>query len=240
VKEGICVRASRFWGVAAIVALGFVAACDPAEGSGAPSASTGQPAGGTEADTGCDRAAGKAGRLLPDAESVAVGLAPIVRTKENPCIPLADLADAVLTFVPAANDPQPGAESVSHAQKAQFKSSINDLGGRVLAANQVTTCGYETDHLAIAIYQHADHPWSVGVAAVIRGDIDAAVDIAACYIESIIPAFPRDAPAPGLEPEGPRFGLCGSVTRPTARGEVYTVLTAGDSDQMCAFLEGAE
>jgi hypothetical protein len=235
------VRAS-LWGVAALVMLGLVAACDPAEGSGAPAPSTsaGQDGGPTKAVTGCDRAAGKAGQLLPDPESVEAGSAPIVRKKENPCIPLADLAGTVLEFVPAENDPEPGENSVSRAQKAQFRTSINDLAGRILAANQVTTCGYDTDRLAIAIYQHADHQWSVGVAAVIRGDIDAAVDIAACYIESIIPSFPSEDPAPRLAPAGPRFGLCGSVTRPTARGEVYTVLTAGDSDQMCAFLEGAD
>ncbi|QYN37043.1 hypothetical protein K1T35_07245 [Pseudonocardia sp. DSM 110487] len=176
--------------------------------------------------------------MLPDEESIGEFLEPIVRVDENPCIPLADLADAVLTFVPAGEDPQSG-QSVSRAQKAQFKSGLSDLAGRVIKANDVTKCGYETDHLAIAIYQHADYPWSVGVAAVVRGDIDAGIDIAACYIKGLVPVVPRDAPAPGLAPEGPRFGLCGSVTRPTARGEVYTVLTAGDSDQMCAFLEGA-
>jgi hypothetical protein len=244
VGEGTRVRASRFWSVIALV--GLVTACDPAGGigapsaggGGAPSASTGRPAGDTKADTGCDRAAGKAGQLLPDEESAEAWSEPIIRADENPCIPLADLADAVLAFVPAEKDPQSG-QSVSRVQKAQFKSSLGDLAGRVLTANELTKCGYETDHLAIAIYQHADYPWSVGVAAVVRGDIDAGVNIAACYIESLVPTVPRDAPAPGLAPEGPRFGLCGNVTRPTARGEVYTVLTAGDSDQMCAFLEGA-
>lgn len=235
-------RASRLWAVVVLVVSGLVAACDPAEGFGAPAPSTssGRQGGPTKAATGCDRAAGKAGQLLPDPESVEAGLAPITRTKENPCIPLADLADTVLELVPAENDPEPGENSISRTQKAQFKTSMNDLAGRVLTANQVTTCGYETDHLAIAIYQHPDHPWSVGVATVVRGDIDAAVDIAACYIESLVPSFPSDDAAPGLVPEGPRFGLCGNVTRPTARGEVYTLLTAGDSDQMCAFLEGAE
>ena len=101
-------------------------------------------------------AEGKAASLLPSpTKEIRIVLS-------NPCIPLTELAGAVLDFVPESD------ERV-RIDKAAFGKSVKRLSGRVFVANDIAECAYQTDRLAIAIYQQPAYRWSVGVVAVIRG-----------------------------------------------------------------------
>ncbi|MGI5127395.1 hypothetical protein ACQEVB_11350 [Pseudonocardia sp. CA-107938] len=216
--------------LAAAVAL-LLAGCDPdgdVPGHDPGPSVTSRP----KAETGCGSAAGKAGALLP------AGTSTFSAVDDNPCIPLADLAGAVLDLVPS------DAGEATKAHRAQFRSTVAKVSdpllkaaGRALSANAVAQCGYETDHLAVRLYQQDGYAWSVGAAAVIRGDIDAAADIGVCYLKGLLPQFAP--PSPGVTVPPPEWSPCASTSRPIRRGEVYTVIIAGTSDQMCQFLAPA-
>jgi hypothetical protein len=181
----------------------------------------------------CSAARGKAGALLPPEDDVFRDVS------TNPCIPLAELADLVLQLIPA------GAEDATPARRARFQETVARVSGpllktagHALSADGVARCGYETDHLAIRFYQQADpYPWSVGAAAVIRGDIDAAADITVCYLKGLLPQFAP--PSRGVTAPEPVWSPCARSSRPTHRGEVFTVIIAGTSDQMCGYLAQA-
>jgi hypothetical protein len=196
----------------------------------------GAPAPGTAAptpQTDCSAARGKAGALLPPEDDVFHAVS------TNPCIPLADLADQVLQLIPS------GTDEVTTARRARFQETVAKVSdpllkaaGHALSANAIAKCGYETDHLAIRFYQQAaPYPWSVGAAAVIRGDIDAAADITVCYLKGLLPQFAP--PTPGVTAPAPVWSPCARTSRPTRRGEVFTVIIAGTSDQMCGYLAQA-
>ena len=211
-------------GVVAIAVAGALLAspsCTRGVGSADPASTTSQPqATSTTPEPGCLVAEGKAASLLPTStKEIRIVLS-------NPCIPLTELAGAVLDFVPESD------ERVT-IDKAAFKKSVKRLSGRVFVANDVAECAYQTDRLAIAIYQQPAYRWSVGVVAVIRGHIGAGVDVSRCYITSQV--IPK-SDSPGPPQPGPQWEICADASRPTARGEVYTVLTVGDSDVMCQFL----
>ncbi len=208
--------------------------CAPGVGSADPASTTSQPPGvsstrpqpqatSTTPEPGCLVAEGKAASLLPSpTEEIRIVLS-------NPCIPLTELAGAVLDFVPESD------ERVT-IDKAAFGKSVKRLSGRVFVANDIAECAYQTDRLAIAIYQQPAYRWSVGVVAVIRGHIGATAEVAACYITSqVIPRVQQ----PSQTQLGPQWKICADASRPTERGEVYTVLTVGDSDVMCQFLAEA-
>jgi len=221
--------------LAAAAAL-LLAGCDPIDtATGNASGSGGGATGETvsKPETGCSAAEGKAGALLPAVDDV------FLDAKTNPCIPLAELADLVLELVPA------GTDEATTANRAQFRTTVARVSdpllktaGRVLAADAVAKCGYETDRLAIRFYKQDPYAWSVGAAAVIRGDIaDTIRDVGVCYLKGLLPQFAPPSPSVTVPP--PAWSPCARTSRPTRKGEVYTVIIAGTTDQMCQFLSQA-
>jgi len=207
--------------IIATIAL-LLAGCDPVDepGDDPPGSAATTTAPSTE--SGCSAARGKAGAMLPAAT------AKFRTVSTNPCVPLADLADQVLQFIPEADPEEP------RIRKATFRTILTDTSGRVFAANDVASCAYETDRLAFRIYQQKDHAWSVGAVVVIRGTIDAAVEVAVCYFEKGLGV--RNEPGHRTTP-GPHWQPCADVVQPTHNGEVYTVLYAATSDEMCGFVK---
>jgi hypothetical protein len=144
------------------------------------------------------------------------------------------VADQVLQFVPEADPEEPRIRRTEfHTRISDAAGWVSAASGRVLAANDAVSCAYETDSLAIRIYQQKDHAWSVGVVAVIRGSIDSAVAVTVCYFEKGLGV--RNEPGPRTTP-GPHWKPCADVAQPAHNGEVYTVLVAGSSDEMCRFV----
>ena len=95
-----------------------------------------------------------------------------------------------------------------------------------------------TDRLAIAVYRQPGYLWSVGVVAVIRGDVGAAFDVTVC---TLLKQLPRAAPETRVRVRvpGPQWEFCPALIRHERGGETYTLLTVGDSDEMCRFLAAA-
>lgn len=101
------------------------------------------------------------------------------RISQNPCLPLAGLTDRILGFVPRNGDPE----------YTKFRSGVGQFVGKLDAANDLAQCAYETDRLAVGVYQHTATPWSIGMVAVVRKDLKGIVDIGACWLPGRLP-FP--------------------------------------------------
>jgi hypothetical protein len=95
----------------------------------------------------------------------------------------------------------------------------------------VVECGYETDGLAIVVYQHADHPWSVGLVVVVRMSVDAVLDAGLCYLGK---QLGLDVPGDSMRADGnqPQPEFCGLAAQP----EGYAVIALGSSNWMCEAL----
>ncbi len=199
---------------------------DPASGGPKPQ--------GAGEETGCSSARARTGKLLPvSTESVTL-------VKENPCLPLAELADLALGLVEINKEQQlltDEAFEIAKKNKQVFRGMLGTFATQLLVANDAAECGYETDRLAIAIYRQPEYLWSVGVVAVIRGDAGAVFDVTACTLLKQLP-LPTEGGVRVSLP-GPKWQMCSSFSRPNVGGETYTVVTVGDSDQMCRFLDRA-
>ncbi len=139
---------------------------------------------------------------------------------QNPCVSIADLADQMVGFIPKGRS----------AEFAKFRGGLEQFIKRVNAANDVVDCAYETDHLAIGVYQHDNTHWSLGMVAVVRGDLDALVDGAACWLLKRVP-FPL--PTHGLVPEEIRPAFCADAVTRKSNGYRFTIMWIGSSNFMC-------
>lgn len=215
---------------AAAAAL-LLAACDPVDGSGdGPPTPETRTTADTTAGNGepdCATAQGRAGAMLPDQS------ADFRQATVNPCVPLADIAGAVLDLVPASDPEEPAID------KKAFRSSLRGLTDKVLKADSVAGCAYRTDRLAVGVYRQSGHIWSVGMVAVIRGTVaEVVTDVGICTILDQLGLSP--APTQGVEPTpGPHWQPCIDASAPTRKGEQYTILVAGTSDEMCSFVRSA-
>ncbi|GAA4582540.1 hypothetical protein GCM10023194_17530 [Planotetraspora phitsanulokensis] len=101
------------------------------------------------------------------------------------------------------------------------------------AVNDAAECAYETDHLAIGAYHHEDTPWSIGVVAVVRGDLDALVDGGVCWL---LKRLELPLPTAGVAPDqiAPRF--CADAVVRRSNGYRFTILWIGSSNVMCGSL----
>jgi hypothetical protein len=126
-------------------------------GTGSGSASNGDPCGGSSGTTT---------DLLPHLASTKY------RSTVNPCIPFVDAITQVTDLIPAAD----------REKTTDFLDTAKSIGDRLAAVNNATKCAYRTDRLSIGIYQNQSRLWSVGVVAVVRGDIDAVASVALCYL----------------------------------------------------------
>jgi hypothetical protein len=169
------------------------------------------------AKPGCDNASGKAGAVLPK-----MNPATYEKAKTNPCIPMTDLVSTVTDLLPEA------------AGKEPFVRRVSRFAGEVAAIQDAVACGYETDRLAIAIYQQKEYLWSASVVVVVRGRVDELADGfvegAICYLKKLTGDLFRS------EGNRPRPQVCVGVRHPKIGNESYTVLWIGSSNMMCAEL----
>lgn len=165
----------------------------------------------------CPAPGPKTSRLLPQFDEAETRSQ--VRVLKDPCLGFVGLLDQVLGLIPEAE----------RSTVDRFTTRLKGFVGKVAKADDIAECGYETDRLAIAIYQDTTYLWSVGVVAVIRGN--ALVDVAACFLLKQI-----QAPFPHSAQRSPRPSFCFGATTPTAEGERYTLIWLGSSDWICSDL----
>jgi hypothetical protein len=143
---------------------------------------------------------------------------------QNPCISIAGLAEDVLGFIPEGRS----------QEFRQFRGGLERFISRVNAVNDAAECAYETDHLAIGVYHHDSTPWSIGMVAVVHGDLDALVDTGVCWL---LRRLPFDVPT-GLVPrsDGFRPEFCADAVTRGSNKDRFTILWIGSSNVMCGSL----
>lgn len=152
---------------------------------------------------------------FPPADGVSV-------ITQNPCISIAGLAEDVLGFIP---------EGRSQEFK-EFRGGLERFISRVNAVNDAAECAYETDHLAIGVYHHDNTPWSIGMVAVVRGDLDALVDSGVCWL---LRRLPFDVTT-GFAPDEIHPDFCADAVIRRINGDRFTILWIGSSNVMCGSL----
>jgi hypothetical protein len=207
--------------VPAIIMLSGCEFPDDDSGDSVGEAGVGQP-GTTTA--GCHRAGPGTGHWLPVLDTSDEHQANI-STRENPCLPFSDLIGLINDVIPESKVPEYAVDHVS-----TFRRAAQGAVDKFLAVEDGVECGYETDSLAIVVYQHSDEPWSVGLVVVVRLSLDAAIDVAGCYLEKQLgfDAPPNPVSINQIEPE-----FCGLAGQP----DDYAVVALGTSNWMCEALE---
>lgn len=214
-------RSRRLSWLAVLLATILLSGCEyPDDDEATNEAGVGQ----SETSTGgCTQAGPQTGQWLPVLDSANERQATIT-TQENPCLPFSDLLGLVSDMLSGADAPDAGTVT-------QFRDRVGVVANRFLAAADAVECGYETDGLAIVVYQHADHPWSVGLVVVVRLSVGAVVEAGFCYLGEQF-----DADVPGQFPRSGgnqiKPGLCGLAAQP----EGYAVVALGTSNWMCGAL----
>ncbi|MER6009046.1 hypothetical protein [Nonomuraea angiospora] len=201
----------------AILALSFVTACEdfPPQDTPPQAAQTKAPP-----KKGFCPAAGPITRsLLPSPEGVE-------RIATNPCLGVNGLIGMALDVIPEQ-------KMADEAELRSFRQGLRTFATRVTAAADAVDCAYENDHLAVSIYQDPNYGWSVGLVAVVRGDLEAAAEEAICLLLKQVPFLP-DVGFRADGPPAPKF--CADAESREARGYKFMILWIADSDAMCRSL----
>jgi hypothetical protein len=181
------------------------------------------------ATPGCSQAGSQVGQWLPALDGSREQAT--ITTRENPCLPFSDLIGIIDDAIPDDEVPD-----MARSRVSEFRDGVHGVADRFLAYSDAVECGYETDGLAIVVYQHADHPWSVGLVVVVRVSAGAVIDAGLCYLGKQL-GF--DAPGDSTRSDGnqpqPRF--CGLAAQPEADDENYAVVALGTSNWMCDALQ---
>jgi hypothetical protein len=184
-----------------------------------------QPAGigGSQPDAGaCQQAGAKTGALLPTFN------ADEYTTVTNPCIPYVGLSSEVLGMIPVA-------ERTGTGRAVEFVGKLDRFTNRLSVVNDVAECAYQTDRLAVGIYQSHRNPWAVGVTAVIRGRLGAVAQTALCALLQQIPLLGLSFNAIAPDADTPDF--CFNTATDKQGGEDYTVVWIGSSTAICRELQ---
>ncbi|MGW0515903.1 hypothetical protein [Crossiella sp. NPDC003009] len=204
----------------AIALVTLLSGCEETTGGFSPgtsvseAAATSKKSGGTTTTGDCSRTGPKIRSVLP------VLSAKFQIAKANPCVPLAGLVNEVLEVVPRSQ----------RAALAQFQDRVGRLVGAASHVNTVLTCAYQTDRVGIVLYQEKASPLSLGLVVAIRGKLDAAAEVAACFLKVTILGVSADPP-PGAA-KAPCFHK-GSRKQ---GGEDYSLFWIGSSEAMCTAL----
>ncbi len=192
----------------------------------APRSSTGTGNPDRGSGNGCAQPGSLTRSLLPDLSGDQI------RTvAEDPCLKFAQLADRVLSIVPASQ------RSNLQGGETSFLPKLTQFANRVIAVNDAAECAYKTDRLAIGIYQHQNYLWSVGVVAVIRGDLPATVlDVGACLLMEKLTPLSGDRLRSAAS--GPQPAVCADHNTVSRGNQKYTLMWLGSSDRMCNQLSG--
>jgi hypothetical protein len=208
----------------------LLSGCEYPDDGGTEEVGVGQ---GETTTAGCGQPGPQVGRWLPALESSKERQATIT-TRENPCLPFGQLPGIINTVIPDEEVPDRAKSDVG-----DFRYHVADVADRFLAYSDAVECGYETDGLAIVIYQHADHPWSVGLVVVVRLSVDAAVDAGLCYLGKQL-GFDAPGDSPRSYGNQPRPDFCGLAAQPEGdNGEDYAVVALGSSNWMCEALQAS-
>jgi hypothetical protein len=205
--------------------------CDPGGDAATSVGSVGEAVTVTTAgakEAGCRRPGKEIGHWLPAFDSTLKEEATIKTVTTNPCPPFVELLNQIDTLIPAGDR---RAGSVA----GEFALGVRGLASKYLAGADTARCLYEADKLTIGVYRHHDHPLSVGVVVALK--LDAAADVALCYLIGQARSDPtrtRVQPAEGPEP---RFCVLSSL--PTRNGVRTAVIAFGSSTWMCDALDRA-
>jgi hypothetical protein len=172
---------------------------------------------------GCGRPGGQVAHWLPkfDSRYDAKGVKPV---GQNPCPPFLDLASNVEQLIPEAKETEKAAAK-------ELAGKVRGMAGRFIAAADTTRCFYEADRLAVAVYQHEEAGWSLGVVLVVRTGAGALADLASCYLVGDPFADGLREETRLLRPDG-----CLKVAQRERAGETYLVAWMGSSNWMCTAL----
>jgi hypothetical protein len=217
----------------AILASVFVLGCQPQVNQSEPTSSTTpaptetsqqeaepEPAPGL----GCTAPGPQTGAMLPLFNG-STQKTDITRIRKNLCVSVVDLVAQVTPYA---------AEIEKLDQKVKLKAFINKVdrvGGALGTFAATAECAYQTDRLAIGIYQHDNYPWSLAVVAVVRGGVDAAGDVAACYFFGPS-GTPNAAPPDNRQQQGPILEIDADIASQVRNGEHFTVFWVSSSDWM--------
>ncbi|KJY40498.1 hypothetical protein VR46_27425 [Streptomyces sp. NRRL S-444] len=147
----------------------------------------------------------------------------VSKINQNPCLPLAGVADQILGFVPKSGNPK----------YTSFRNGLGQFVGKLNAANDLAECAYATDRLAVGVYQHDGTPWSIGLVAVLRKDLKGIADIGACWLPKRLP-FPL--PTQGIAPDEIKPDYCADAVTRKSNGHTFTIMWIGSSNVMCGSL----
>ncbi|GHJ49276.1 hypothetical protein Cs7R123_66180 [Catellatospora sp. TT07R-123] len=150
----------------------------------------------------------------------------------NPCLEFLDLVSTVLDLVPEAERKQVRRFDAFRSKLTTTVNRLNDL-------KDVIQCGYQTDRLAVGVYQGTKIKWSVGAVLVIRGDADAFLDVSGCYLGKLIRNYICPGCGGGEERPKPEIRPCFDYARKTSGGQDFTVLWVASSNILCAGLHDA-
>ncbi|GGM76350.1 hypothetical protein GCM10011609_10360 [Lentzea pudingi] len=204
--------------------------CDEPAGDAATSE---KPVGGvvgpaTTKEAGCRAPGPEIGHWLPSFSGSVRNEATIRTVTTNPCPPFVELLNQIDMLVPQG-------ERKAGTVAKEFASGVRGLASKYLAGADTARCLYEADKLTIGIYRHRDHPWSVGVVVALK--MDAAADVALCYLIGQARSDPALTP---IQPaEGPEPHFCVQPSLPERKGVKTAVVAFGSSTWMCDALARA-
>ncbi|MEK8103886.1 hypothetical protein NKG94_00145 [Micromonospora sp. M12] len=113
----------------------------------------------------------------------------------------------------------------------QFIGNLGRFADRLGQVNDAVQCAYQTDRLAVRIYQSRRNSWAVGVVAVLRGRLGAVADTTACFLIKQIPLL--DLATQGAGPERDNPAYCFDTSHQKRDGEDYTIMWIGSSAFTC-------
>ncbi|MEU7928301.1 hypothetical protein [Micromonospora sp. NPDC049107] len=168
---------------------------------------------------GCPPAGTRSGGLLPQLDEASYA------SVENPCLPYVDLVSEVTQRIVPGQRPRVD----------QFLDNLGRFADRLGQVNDAVQCAYQTDRLAVRIYQSRRDSWAVGVVAVVRGRLGAVADTAACFLIKQIPLLNLATQGIGPDQDSPAY--CFDTSHQRRAGEDYTIMWIGSSALTCRGLQ---
>ncbi|MEE6262582.1 SH3 domain-containing protein [Plantactinospora sonchi] len=168
---------------------------------------------------GCPPAGTRSGGLLPKLDEGSY------TSIENPCLPYVDLVSEVTQRIVPGQRPRVD----------QFLDNLGRFADRLGQVNDAVQCAYQTDRLAVRIYQSRRDSWAVGVVAVVRGRLGAVADTTACFLIKQIPLL--DLATQGIGPDQDNPAYCFDTSHQRRNGEDYTIMWIGSSALTCRGLQ---
>lgn len=207
-----------------ILSSSFLAGCEfPADQASADQPSQAQPKDPPPAKKGfCPKAGPITRSLLPSPEGVE-------RIATNPCLGVNGFLGLVLDAIPKQ-------EMADKVELRNFRTGLRTFAEQVVLVADAVDCAYENDHLAVSVYQDPEYDWSLGVVAVVRGDVEALAEDAICLLAKQVPFIPDF----GVRAEGPPTPkFCADSVLREAQGYQFRVVWLASSDRMCRSLSGS-